>query len=382
MRTSSGSSSATDPAQAVSEATRAWTLEHPEIVFVFVSTAQPADGIARAVQARFPEALVVGCTTAGEHEGGRFRHGSCVLAGVDSGGAVRWQAEVCGSGQPRDEAAARGMVERMLEGLGTSPERCDPRRFFCLTFLDGLDSGPERVAAAMAEGLDGIQLVGGSVADDMAFRQTQVILGDQAHASSNLFVLASTDLPFRTLEHHHFEASSTRFVVTRADAERRIVHELDGYPAAQAYARAIGVEVEALGEEVFAMHPLLYACQGNNYLRSLHRVGEDGSLSFWSAIEAGMVLDLARHTPMLPAFEAQVRALTREGRAPFLVGWSCAHRGVEAAMTKETEAMAATLAQAADVAIAFECYGEQLNGLQMNLTFTALILGEPRPACR
>lgn len=59
-------------------------------------------------------------------------------------------------------------------------------------------------------------------------------------ADATVLARAHTALPFRVFETQHFVVTDRRVVVGAADPERRIVHETDGLPAAEAYARGVG----------------------------------------------------------------------------------------------------------------------------------------------
>ena len=45
---------------------------------------------------------------------------------------------------------------------------------------------------------------------------------------------------------------------------------------------------------VFATHPLLVRLGGAEHVRSIQKANPDGSLTFYSAIDEGLVLTLAR----------------------------------------------------------------------------------------
>ncbi len=57
-----------------------------------------------------------------------------------------------------------------------------------------------------------------------------------------------------------------------ADPERRVVQEFNGEPAAEAFAEALGVEVDELDAKRISRNPLLFLSGGEHYVRSIRGV--------------------------------------------------------------------------------------------------------------
>ncbi len=94
-------------------------------------------------------------------------------------------------------------------------------------------------------------------------------------------------MAFRT---QHFVESDKRMVVTRADPGRRIVSEVNGKPAAREFARLVGLDVTELTPMIFATHPVVVRVGGQYFVRSIAKVNADDSLTFFCAIDEGIVL--------------------------------------------------------------------------------------------
>ena len=117
----------------------------------------------------------------------------------------------------------------------------------------------------------------------------------------------------------HFVPTAERLVVTAADPERRIVSEINGLPAAEEYARLLGVEPGDLGPEHFAASPVVVVIDGNNYVRSIQRVDPGGGLKFYCAIDRGVVLRVARGEDLLENLEAAFSRVRAQIGPPQLV---------------------------------------------------------------
>jgi len=367
-----GSSLATDPERAVAEAVRGWT-SNPDLILAFSSPVRPADGVARALAARFPASQVVGCTTAGEHLSGAHFAGGLVLTGLSSP-RMRWATGLIDDLATADAARVRAVVDQMFATLGVDRDSFDPRRYFCLSFVDGLSGAEERVTPLVADALDGISLLGGSAGDDLAFARTEVMFGGRACSGAAVLALCETDVAFTILKHQHFATTSRLLAITKADVAGRRVYEIDGQPAAIAYARALGVPVDQLTDAMTFENPLTFQHQHQLYVRSIQKIHADHSISFYCAIEQGMVVDVGRHEEFVPALAAELARAASAGPIDLLIGSNCVLRALETASGGHYDAIAGLFKKFTKHMIGFDTYGEQLDGLHINQTLVALAL--------
>ncbi|WP_255573539.1 MULTISPECIES: sensor domain-containing diguanylate cyclase [Cryobacterium] len=183
----------------------------------------------------------------------------------------------------------------------------------------------------MQNGLGRIPVLGGSSGDGMQFTETRVCADGAFRTGSAVLVLISTMLPFRTFKTDHFVPTDDRVVVTRADADRRVVYEIDGRPAAEAYAQLVGVPVAELTVQHYAECPMVVMIAGTKYLRAIRSANADGSLTFYCAIEEGLVLRAARGVGLAEKLEDTfVEIETAIGRPQLVMGCDCILRKVEA----------------------------------------------------
>ena len=117
-------------------------------------------------------------------------------------------------------------------------------------------------------------------------------------------MLVRTRLPFKLFTVDHFVSSETKMVVTEADPATRIVTEINAEPAGREYARLVGLDVDKLTPLIFATYPVVVKVGGRYYTRSIQKVNEDESLSFFCAIDKGIVLTVAKGTDLLRSIES------------------------------------------------------------------------------
>ena len=308
-------SCAQDPAAAV-EALHAG-LQQPDIslVLFFCSSEYDRDALAAEMARRFAGVPVVGCTTAGEIGPLGCRDHS--VAGVS------FAAEVCTAqiGHlddlrrfqiPDGVAFAQDLRRRLLEGAPGG----EAGNSFAFLLVDGLSGHEEQLAHSLQQGLGDIPLVGGSAGDSLSFERTFIYWDGRFTSDAAVLVLVTTPLPFTEFKTQHFVPTDERLVVTEARPDERVVVEINGLPAAQEYARILGLDAGELDPVHFAASPVVVLIDGANYVRSIQKAEPDGSLKFYCAIERGVVLRVARSDDLVANLESALLAGTRPDRPP------------------------------------------------------------------
>lgn len=375
MQVLKGHSTKPNGREAVAEATEGWNVQTKlDLIIVFNSSAQDPNEVAAAFRERFGDTPFVGCTTAGEHLGDEHFTKALVCMGISSPG-IRWAVSGTETLEGFDEETARRLSDDLFGQLGIQREEVNPQRQFCLLFVDGLSGKEELLCPLMADALEGMPLVGGSAGDDLKFERTYLYHGGKAHPSGAVFVLADSKVPFDIIKHQHYTTTTKRLVITKADVPARRVYEMDGVPALQAYAEALGKPISAITDDVTLSNPLTFVCNDEIYVRSVARIESDGSMVFFCAIEEGMVLSLGRHEDMTTALKRDVDGLAQRIKgADLLIGCNCILRALEATKLAKHPSLSKILSDFAENMIGFDTYGEQLNGLHINQTFVGVAI--------
>lgn len=345
------------------------------LVIFFCSSAYDLAALADELKCLFGEVPLVGCTTAGEiGPGGYCGHS---LSGVSFSSTVCVAAvdrypQLQNFNMAQGQAFAKGLVER-LGGLSPAVSSANT---FALLLIDGLSVREEPVVYTLQSVLGNIPLCGGSAGDDLKFVSTWIFHDGAFHNDSALLVLISTPLPFRIFKTQHFISENERLVVTEADATHRIVKEINGLPAAGEYARVLGVAVEDLTPERFAETPIVVVIDGTDYVRSIQKANPDGSLTFYCAIEEGLVLRVARGVDILANLQQAFEHVQEEiGPLQLCIGCDCILRNLELVRKQLTEKTGELFDR--HNTIGFSTYGEQYGGVHVNQTFTGIAIGTP-----
>ncbi|GAV19416.1 hypothetical protein MMIC_P0350 [Mariprofundus micogutta] len=378
MQVYDGYSKHADAVEAISEATSNWpdvVMFKPDVIFVFHSTAQDPHTVAAELSKRFPKALIAGSTSAGEWTSGSYQNGTLVLLAITSD-KIRWTYSVVESLSDFSEEGAQEVYNQLLEGMQIDRSDLRSDQHFCIGFVDGMAGVDGRAVAAISSQLGNIPFLGGCAGDDLKFEKTHVIANGKAYSGGAVFLLAESELPFRRIKHQHFVPGTKDVVITKANESERKVLRLDGMPAADYYAELLGKQVGELDFQVFSDHPVMYRYAGENYVRSITSANDDGSLTFYCAIEEGMVLNLCQHQDMVEELDSSMNELVDEiGQAEVLFMCNCVFRSLEAEGKKQSQALAEHASIAAKHVIGFDTYGELWDGLHINQTLVGLALG-------
>lgn len=345
------------------------------MVVVFTSVADALDALAAELERAFAPVPVIGCTTAGEIDSDGYRSGGVMALGLAAPDFAA-SAVLLRDLATIDLQASGGAVRQALQAIRAAAPQFKRDQMFAFTLIDGLSGSEEAVVSALHGALGEIPLCGGSAGDCLRFRRTPVLHGGRWHDNAALFVLAATALPFRVFKTEHFTVDDQRAVVTAADLTRRVVTEINAEPAALEYARVVGLQLDTLTPQVFANHPMVVRVGGANFVRSIQKVNDDGSLTFFCAIDEGIVLRVARGIDLAQNLDELFATLRAELGPPLLtLGFDCILRGLE--MDEKGLRQTVGRMMAANNVFGFATYGEQYQAMHVNQTFTGVAIGAP-----
>lgn len=369
-----GHSGAPDAATAVAELHAAIAQPDASLVIFFCSHTHDLDAIAAEVREHFAGRLVIGATSAGEIGPAGYRDGT--IAGVSfPRDRFTVAARLFGDLQRFEPMAARTAVYDVVTDLARLAPAVTDDQLFAIDLIDGLSIREEPVVHALQSALGHVPVVGGSSAGDRTRRDTPVFFDGAFHHDAAVLALAATDVPFRLFTTHHFAPGERRAVVTRADPSRRLVQEIDGLPAASAYAEIAGIPRDRLTVERTALNPVVVRIGGLDFVRSVMAVHDDDSLTFHCAIEEGLVLRIATAGDLLGDLDRTFDRLSDEvGPIECTLAFDCIQRAVEVATTGIRDDVGDRMI--ANRTVGFTTFGEQFRGLHVNQTLTGIAFGQ------
>jgi hypothetical protein len=341
-------------------------------IIAFFAIEHDAQVLVDALAEAFPGVPMSGCSTAGEiGPAGMMQGGVMVIAFPHSG--FRVYSDLISDIDRFGVERATATVRRLKSQVSAQPQA--KGNVFALLLVDGLSNAEETIVAAIHWAIDDIELIGGSAGDGLAFRHTALIHNGCVAQRAAVLMMIESEYPFCVFKTQNFEPTAIKLVVTAADTENRIVHELNGEVASREYAAAIGLLPNELGPFSFASYPLVVKVGGDYYCRSIRNMNPDGSLSFFCAIDEGLVFTVARPQDMLRSTASALEEIDAKiGGIDLVVGFDCILRRLDAE-TRQIRHQMEALYRKYSVA-GFHTYGEQFNAMHLNQTLTGIAFGQ------
>ncbi len=344
----------------------------------FSQQVMDAESLSAALKIHAPSLAHAGCSTAGEITPAGLEEGHVLAMLFPQRSFTAVSAMIRNlSSSGMDDIA--GEVEGLRRTLHARTGSTHSGNIFALCLIDGLSYAEEAVTSAIHWGLDDIPLIGGSAGDDLKFQTTTLISNGHVDRDCAIIILMATEIPFHVFKTENFVPTEDKLVVTSSDPEHRIVHEFNAGVAAEEFAAAVGIVHSAMTPLSFASHPVVVRVGGEYYCRSIQKMNSDGSLSFFCAIDDGIVLSIAKPTGMVESTRTALKNVSeRLGGIDMILGFDCVLRRLDA-RNRQVFRDISELYRANNV-IGFGTYGEQYRSMHLNQTFIGIAFGQRQAA--
>lgn len=360
-----GQSTEADVRQAVRQLAAQIDQPNIRVTLAFFSDEYDPRELGRAFKEYLP-GPVIGCTTAGQLSESGFQRGGMSGASLaaDELSVVPYLIHPLAT-QVEQIGRIADDVQKRLAGT--------VQQAFGFLLVDGLSMKEEELISTLYMSLGDVPIVGGSAGDSLKFKETFVYYDGRLWRDAAVFALFVTSLPFQVFKHQHFQPTSTKLVITAADPGRRLVHEINGEPAVEAYAELIDTPVDGLDATIFSRYPLMLRIGDDYYVRSVSNIEPDGSLKFFCAIEEGLVLTIGQGDSAIDALGRDLKQLQEKmGDPVVIIGCDCILRRLEMEERGIDDTIGRLLATSK--VVGFSTYGEQFNSVHVNQTFTGIAL--------
>ncbi len=370
-----GGSSSRDPETAAIEFHRSLAMDNPACVIFYCCVDYDRERLAAALKEQFGDIPLMGCTTAGEILPGGITDGAITGFSLSADYFVV-ESSLIENLAAFSETQTHSVVRRSLDKLAERAVAPLEHNSFAMSMLDGMAIREELVLSALNSALSGIPLVGGSAGDNMHFRNTHVYSDGKFYGNAAVLIMVNTVCSFSVLSGHHLQAGKEKLVVTHADPEKRVAYEFNAEPAALEYCRISGLSLDQLCPKTFALHPLSVQIGDSSFVRSVQQVNDDLSLTFFCAIDNGIVLSDMESGDLVGEFADRMSAVVDEiGEPELVIGYDCIHRRIEMAEHGTLEKVSELYRRYK--VIGFNTYGEHCDAMHINHTFTGIAIGTP-----
>lgn len=343
------------------------------VVIYFASATYDPTQIAGLLSAAFSEAVVLGCSTAGEFTDEISDVGGVSAIALPTGIVTRCASALIDlAGDPREATLAA--AEQIGTALGSKLRDLDTSTHLGFILIDGLHGAEETVNGALGESAPLLNVVGGSAGDDLAFTDSWVTVGSADSHQGAVLLVCEMARPFSVLKSCSFTPTGHTLRVTRADVAQRVVYEFDGRPAVEAYAEAIGQKPEAVDSAAFMRFPVGLMIDEAAFIRSPQQVVDGGGIRFYCQILEGMEVDVMRSGDIVGETAAAVKAAVEDvgGRAAGAVMFNCILRRLELDADGQLDAFVRCFDGVPTAG--FHTYGETWLG-HINQTITGVVFG-------
>jgi len=368
------SSHSEDPRTAMEEIMRQIGDDPLAGLLIFCSHRYDRDALARAINLNSEGLPVIGCTSSGELTEAGYDQDSLTCIGFPRS-AFHFVSHCFDDVENFDPVSAREAI-RALAAIADRDSRQlgEKINHVALFLVDGLSHREELLTMTIQDALGDIPLIGGSSGDGLAFRETAVFNGGRFHQRAAVVAILSSARPMHVFKSQHYQPGASKMVVTGAISQDRIVTEINAEPAAAEYLRLAGHAGEALGVEFYAAHPPMVRAGGEYHVRSIQSANPDGSLSFYCAIDEGIVLTIGEPLDRIACMEKLFAKIRDQiGNVDRILAFDCVLNRIDAEQRQISRDVSKLYSE--HRVVGFNTYGEQYHALHVNQTFSGLAIG-------
>lgn len=350
------------------------TQDRPiELVLLHFSSEFHVPSVSEHFTNAFPNTQIIGCTSAGEFNGNGYQMRS-IVAIVFERSTFACSTILLPDLSTLDFDTAYNTARQLRQDL-LRKEQFEQHQLMFLSFIDGLNMAEENFLHAFAAVFGKVPHFGGSAGDDLKLEATFVVHNDQTLENAAVIALVGSRRPFKIFSIDHIKTPVSQLVVTQANPETRTVYELNGEPAAEYYAKLLGITVPQLTPEVFSVFPLAVLVDKRYFIRSIQKVNlEDSSITFYCAVDLGMILTFVQMDDCIESLYTEMEQLENEcGKADFVYGCDCFLRRLEIQQQDKVSEIA-KIHKKYNI-VGYNAYGEHINSIHLNQTFTGIYFG-------
>ena len=364
-------SSATDEAQAIHEIKKQIEIETIERIIFFCSSNYNLDKLTIELNQNF-DCFVTGCTTAGEISDKYYT--DSLVALVFNSDAFAIHSSIIDDVQTFNLSNAMKIANEIETSLKFNKQLTE-ENIFGFLLMDGLSLKEEKVTSLLYQVMGSVNIIGGSAGDDLKLKQSHIFYDNKFHVNAATILIIEVLDDFSVFRMQHFEPTEKELITTEVDFEKRIVKEINGEPAAKAYANINGLDYKKLTNLNFSMYPLMLNIADEWYIRSISHVSDNNSLQFHCAIDNGLPLSIATGKDLVQKLQAEIEVIEEQyEQIYFTLGCDCIFRRLEIANKGYTEKIEKLLTRINF--IGFSSYGEQFNGIHFNQTLVGVVVGK------
>ncbi|MGE7982712.1 FIST signal transduction protein [Solibacillus sp. NPDC093137] len=365
------------PEKAVEELTNCLHKE-PRLLLYFASAAYDFKQLSQLFSQQYPNAQIVGVTTTGEIGPQGFSEFSISAQSyAEEFGKVE---AVLMTDIVKYPIFDRQKLVHAAKKVGIQVNaKAVEKEGLAFVFPVGLQAGEEKMLSVVNSIFteDRFPIFGGTAGDDAKFEKTYVSVNGETSSIGGAVIFIKPNVDFYIYKENTFKSTGKKVKITKANAEKRIVYEMDGRPAAEVYANAIGVKRTEL-EKHWSLYPLGRKFNQDFYNASPFKVLANGATEFYCQVYEGAILEVLEPKDAVMEMEKTIRQFTEHfTELNGVLTCNCILRKLQFQDEKLFPKLNEQLKQLPHLC-GFSSYGEQLNKSQLNQTMLLIGFGKLR----
>lgn len=348
----------------------------PALILFFTSTVHSFERLTELFKDKFPSSEVVGVTTTGEIGPKGFSDQSLTVQSF-SHEFGKIEALLIDNIEKYPIFDRNNLMHSAKKiGIRVESEHIETEGL-AFVFPTGLVAGEEKMLSIVNSIFhhDGFPIFGGTAGDDAQFVQTAVSLNGKESSKGGVVVFVKPNLDFYIQKENIFTSTGIAMKITKADAEKRVVYEINHEPATKAYARALGVSEQQL-PQYFMTNPLGRRFNEELFIASPFQVEDKGALAFYCQVFQDAVVELLEPKDPVQTLRNTLAEFTSSfDQLEGVLACNCILRKLQFQEQGLFPALNSQLSELPNLA-GFCSYGEQLNKSLINQTLVLIGFGK------
>lgn len=336
------------------------------MLIFFASSAYNPESISKQMQGAFSSSIVFGCTTAGEIVSGHMLKNSLAVMAFTPSAMEDIKVEVV------ENIKQYGSIDNVFRSFedhfGKPMSEMDFRKYIGIILIDGLSAAEEKIMDRIGDKTNLI-FIGGSAGDDIKFERTYVYANGRSYQDAAILAVLKPSAGFDIIKTQSFKNLNKKLTATKVNIDTREVIEFNNEPAAKAYAKLLGVNIED-AENYFMTNPVGLIVEDEIFVRSPQKINGD-NIVFYCNILEGMEVSLLESTDIIEDTKKIVQSKIKDmGTISGMINFHCILRTLE--LEKKGRTYDYGKIFEGIEAVGFSTYGEEYIG-HINQTSTILV---------
>lgn len=333
--------------------------------------------LSQKIKEKFPNAEVLGTSTAGEFSDAGFTEGSIILTTMhDLSTKVKGVFIDHASKYP---IAYKDDIEAALKACGINI--ADPnshRDAFAIEFTNAIYNAEETILSNFYAIIknDRFPLAGATAGYTGNTPKSFVSYNGKSTQDGAVMLFVKTRCKFDIRQEDIFNPTGKQIYVTKADTMRRELHTLNGRPATTVYAEQLGVSESQAAQQTFE-NPFGRFVNGSIHIAALASLTSDKKITSFARITPNSTLEMMHIGDALQKADQTCEGIRSAIPHPkFTLLMTCITRTLYFDRSGMKPAIIGKYKNTFPTFCGFSCYGEQIGRIHCNQTLVSLVIGD------